>query len=77
MLVGQHSNYLLRQIDRFRKGERIHDLPEDAGIFKRFGDEEVANLLAWLSVQDDSMLPGQRRPGQTGSPTRKADEVKR
>ena len=54
MLVGQHSNYLLRQIRKFRKGERVHDLPEDATIFKRISDEEIANLLAWLSVQDDS-----------------------
>ncbi|RMG28139.1 MAG: cytochrome C [Gammaproteobacteria bacterium] len=52
-LVGQHSNYLLRQIRKFRKGERRHDRPEDAAIFRRFSDAEIGDLLAWLSVQDD------------------------
>jgi len=53
MLVGQHSAYLLRQIDRFRKGERRHDADSDQAIFRNFGNDEIRDILAWLSVQDD------------------------
>ncbi len=53
MLTGQHSAYLLRQITRFRKNERPHDAETDPAIFRNFGDDEVRDILAWLSVQDD------------------------
>ncbi len=53
MLAGQHSAYLLRQINRFRKGERRHDADADAAIFRHFGDNEIRDILAWLSLQDD------------------------
>ena len=52
-LTGQHSAYLLRQVERFRKGERVHDAPGDAEVFRQFGDGEIGDILAWLSVQDD------------------------
>jgi cytochrome c-type protein NapC len=52
-LTGQYSVYLKRQIDQFRKAERIHDAPQDAEIFKQFGDSEIEDILAFLSVQDD------------------------
>jgi cytochrome c-type protein NapC len=53
MLTGQHSKYLLRQIDKFRKGKRTHDDPRDQQIFQQFSDAEIADILAWLSYQDD------------------------
>ncbi len=53
MLTGQHSKYLLRQVERIRKGERIHDTPEDAELFREYTDQEIADILAWLSRQDD------------------------
>ncbi|WP_457674187.1 NapC/NirT family cytochrome c [Thiolapillus sp.] len=53
MLKGQHSKYLLRQIDKFRKGKRFHDDPRDQQIFQQFSDAEIADILAWLSDQDD------------------------
>ncbi len=53
MLTGQHPRYLLRQIDRIRKGERLHDSPEDAELFREYSDQEIADMLAWLSRQDD------------------------
>ncbi|WP_456405102.1 c-type cytochrome [Thiolapillus sp.] len=53
MLTGQYSNYLLRQIEKIRKGERLHDTPEDAELFRSYSDEDIANILAWLSHQDD------------------------
>ncbi len=53
LLSGQHSIYLKRQIEQFRKMERVHDAPEDADIFMRFGNSEIDDILAFLSVQDD------------------------
>ncbi len=52
-LTGQHSAYIKRQIEIFRKAERVHDAPEDAEIFNQFGDSEIDDILAFLSVQDD------------------------
>ena len=52
-LSGQHSIYLKRQIDNFRKAERIHDVPMDAEVFMQFGEGEIGDILAFLSVQDD------------------------
>lgn len=52
-LSGQYSLYLKRQIEQFRKAERIHDAPGDAAIFKQFGDSEINDILAFLSMQDN------------------------
>ena len=52
-LAGQRSQYLLRQVQNFRKGDRLHDDPRDSGIFNQFGDGEIADMLANLSLQDD------------------------
>ena len=52
-LVGQHSIYIKRQIANFQNAERVHDAPEDADIFKQFGNGEIDDILAFLSVQDD------------------------
>ncbi len=53
MLTGQHSRYLLRQIEKIRKGERFHDSPDDAELFREYSDQDIADILAWLSRQDD------------------------
>ncbi len=55
-LAGQYSIYLKRQIDAFRSRERLHDDPRDAEIFQAFDDNEIDNILAWLSVADDSAV---------------------
>ena len=52
-LTGQHSEYIKRQINNFRKAKRLHDAPADSEIFKKFGDGEIDDILAFLSVQDD------------------------
>jgi len=52
-LVGQHSLYLLQQVNRFRKGERVHDAPRDAEVFREFSDAEIGDILAWLATLDD------------------------
>ncbi|WP_456379017.1 c-type cytochrome [Thiolapillus sp.] len=53
MLTGQYSSYLLRQIEKIRTGDRFHDSPDDPEIFRSYSDEDIANILAWLSRQDD------------------------
>ena len=53
-LAGQHSLYVLRQVNRFQKGERIHDSPRDEAIFQAFSDTEIGDILAWLSTLDDA-----------------------
>jgi cytochrome c553 len=53
LLTGQHPQYLLRQLAKIRKGERWHDSEDDPEIFREYTDEEFANMLAWLSRQDD------------------------
>ncbi len=52
-LTGQHSLYIKRQVENFRKGDRIHDDPKDAEIFRQFGDTEIDDILAYLSILDD------------------------
>lgn len=52
-LAGQYSIYLTRQIKKFRSGERLHDDPRDADIFKSFSDTQINNMLAFLSILDD------------------------
>ena len=52
-LTGQYSIYISRQIDDFRQGERLHDDPRDADIFKSFSDAEIGDMLAYLSILDD------------------------
>ncbi len=52
-LTGQHTLYLKRQVENFRKEERLHDDPADAEIFKQFGDGEIDDILTFISVQDD------------------------
>ena len=52
-LAGQYSVYIATQIKKFRTGERVHDDPRDAEIFKSFIDVEIDNMLAYLSILDD------------------------
>ncbi|MDH3762985.1 MAG: cytochrome c [Gammaproteobacteria bacterium] len=53
-LAGQHSVYLKRQIALFASAERHHDDPRDAEIFKAFGEKQIDDMLAWLSLADDA-----------------------
>jgi len=52
-LAGQYSRYLLKQVEDIRTGERFHDDPDDAGIFREYADDEIAALLAYLATLDD------------------------
>lgn len=53
-LAGQYTQYLWRQIDKYRDGVRIHDpdAPED-DILPDFTQEELRDILAYLSRVDD------------------------
>lgn len=53
-LAGQYTNYLWRQVEKYRKGSRIHD-PDDPSdrLLKQFTDEELRDMFAYLSVVDD------------------------
>jgi len=52
-LAGQYSQYLLKQVENIRTGERFHDDPDDAGIFREYTDAEIAAMLAYLATLDD------------------------
>lgn len=54
MLSGQYTNYLWRQVEKYRKGIRIHDesAPKDE-LLAMFTDAELKDIFAFLSVADD------------------------
>lgn len=50
-LAGQYSEYLKRQIDKFRTGEREH---EDTELyFGELSEKDIQDMLAYLSILDD------------------------
>ncbi|MCE5180369.1 MAG: cytochrome c [Betaproteobacteria bacterium] len=56
MLAGQYTSYLKRQIDRFTKGERIHDKDvKDISkeTLNQLKPEEIRDILAYLTTLDD------------------------
>jgi cytochrome c553 len=54
MLAGQYTNYLWRQVGKYREGIRIHDedAPEEE-LLSDFTDTELTDIFAYLSVMDD------------------------
>ncbi|MDD5241129.1 MAG: c-type cytochrome [Sulfuricella sp.] len=56
MLTGQYTSYLKRQIDKFIKGERLHDedvKDKSKEILNMLKPEEIRDILAYLSTLDD------------------------
>lgn len=54
MLAGQYTNYLWRQVKKYRDGIRVHD--EDAPseeLLSDFSDAELTDIFAYLSTVDD------------------------
>ncbi|MFO1220642.1 MAG: c-type cytochrome [Burkholderiaceae bacterium] len=49
-LVGQYTVYLRKQIDAFVKGDRSHDEVELKGILNTLKDEELQDVLAYLTL---------------------------
>jgi len=54
MLAGQYTNYLWRQVAKYRDGIRIHD-PEDPEdrLLAEFTQDDLQNIFAYLSTVDD------------------------
>jgi cytochrome c553 len=54
MLTGQYTDYLWRQVDKYRNKIRIHDpdAPEEQ-LLEEFSDSELQDIFAYLSVLDD------------------------
>jgi cytochrome c553 len=54
MLTGQYTEYLWRQVEKYRNKIRIHDpeAPEDQ-LLQAFSDIELQDIFSYLSVMDD------------------------
>lgn len=54
MLAGQYTTYLFKQIDYYIEGKRLHDVDDPEEEFlKSFSQEELRNILAYISILDD------------------------
>lgn len=51
--AGQYSEYLLRQIDFFKKKYRWHDNDEEDETFADYTDQEIIDILTYISTLDD------------------------
>lgn len=56
LLVGQYPDYLRRQFDAFKKGERGAEADDPMkGVLDPLSDQELTDVLAWLtSIQEDA-----------------------
>lgn len=52
-LRGQYTEYLARQIEMFKKKERIHADDEEDETFVDYTPEEIQDILAFISTLDD------------------------
>ncbi len=54
MLAGQYTDYLWRQVQKYREGIRIHD-PDDPDdrLLQQFEDDTLRDIFAYLSTVDD------------------------
>jgi cytochrome c553 len=50
-LAGQHTNYLRRQIESFRSGERANEDME--GVFEGIDAQDLEDIFAFLASRDD------------------------
>ena len=52
-LTGQYTEYLLKQINAYKTKARFHDYDQDDDTFANYTEQQIQNLLAYLSVADD------------------------
>ncbi len=52
-LAGQYTEYLARQIEMFKKKERIHGNDEEDETFAEYEPQEIKDILAYISTLDD------------------------
>lgn len=51
MLVGQYTNYLKKQIDAYRRGERPHEEETSTeGVLFQISENEIRDILAYLTT---------------------------
>ncbi len=50
MLVGQYTSYLKRQVEKYLKNERPHDDTELGGVLTTLKEEDVQDVLAYLTA---------------------------
>lgn len=48
-LVGQYTNYLMKQMTAYRKKERPHDNDTPGGVLDRFSETDLQDILAYLT----------------------------
>ena len=48
-LVGQYTSYLKKQMEAFLKGERSHDEVEMVGILNQYKEQDLNDVLAYLT----------------------------
>ncbi len=51
MLTGQYTNYLWRQVEAYRKGERAHDDETPGGRLNLLAEQDIRDILAYLTAQ--------------------------
>ena len=49
-LVGQYTNYLMKQMTSFTKKERAHDEVEKGGILNELKEQDLQDILAYLTL---------------------------
>ncbi len=53
MLVGQYTSYLKRQMEKYVKGERPHDEEGIGGVLNALKEEDMQDILAYVtSIQE-------------------------
>ena len=53
MLAGQYTAYLMNQIEIFKHKERYHDNDEDDDTFEDYSEEQIKDIMAFISTLDD------------------------
>lgn len=49
MLVGQYTNYLMKQMEHYRKGDRSHDEGDVGGVLDKLAATDLQDILAYLT----------------------------
>lgn len=50
MIVGQYTNYLLKQIASFVQKERSHDEKTPGGVLNGLSADDIRDVVAYLTV---------------------------
>ena len=56
-LVGQYTSYLRKQMDAFIKGDRSHDELELKGILNTLKEQDLLDVLAYLTLIQSPLEP--------------------